>query len=55
VGSSPVFRDLHPRLSAVERSSKPVDAFTEILKLIDGSKGLPDPSKTPPDRDLIAM
>jgi hypothetical protein len=42
---------LHPRLSAVEHTGNPVDAFTEILKLIDGtSRGLPDPSKIP-DRD----
>src|SRR5262249_20381102 len=29
---------LHPRLSAVEHTGNPVDAFTEILKLIDGTR-----------------
>jgi hypothetical protein len=45
---------LHPRLSAVELKGEQSDAFAEILKLIDGtSRGLPDYSKIPPDRDLI--
>jgi hypothetical protein len=44
---------LHPRLSAIEHSGSPLDAITEMLKLIDGkTKGLPDQSKIP-SRDLI--
>jgi hypothetical protein len=46
---------LHPRLSAVEHSGSTVDAITEMLKLIDGrSKGLPDPSEIPLDRDELS-
>jgi hypothetical protein len=45
---------LHPRLSSIEHSGSPLDAITEMLKLIDGtSKGLPDLSKIPPDPDMI--
>jgi hypothetical protein len=45
---------LHPRLSAIEHSGSPLDAITEMLKLIDGkTKGLPDLSKIPPDPDMI--
>jgi hypothetical protein len=34
--------------------SNPADAFTKILKLIDDTtRGLPDCSKIPPDRDLV--
>jgi hypothetical protein len=45
---------LHPRLSAIEHSGSPLDAITEMLKLIDGTtKGLPDLSKIPPDPDII--
>jgi hypothetical protein len=45
---------VHARLSAIEHSGSPLDAITEMLKLIDGtSKGLPDLSKIPLDRDLI--
>ena len=45
---------VHPRLSAVEHKGDQLDAIGEILKLIDGtSRGLPDPSKIPADRDMI--
>jgi hypothetical protein len=41
-------------LSAVEHKGEQSDAFAEILKLIDGtSRGLPDQSKIPADRDMI--
>ena len=45
---------IHPRLSAVEHKGSPVDAFAEMLKLIDGtSRGLPDPGRIPKDRDEL--
>jgi hypothetical protein len=45
---------IHPRLSAVEHTGSRVDAFAEMLKLIDGTtKGLPDQSRIPKDRDEL--
>jgi hypothetical protein len=47
---------IHPRLSAVEHTDGAVNPLAEILKLCESStRGLPDPSKIPPDRETKPM